>query len=161
LYAISVILDPRHKMDYYQANGWEADVIAYAKDALQQAVEAYGTTEAATVAEPQSKAASFSEELAGKHAQKMKRRRVEKESELERYLAAPTIGFHEDILEWWKHHAYEYPCLARVARDYLAIPATGAPSERVFSGGADLITDKRGSLSDDTIRACICLDSWL
>ena len=48
-----------------------------------------------------------------------------------------------------------------MARDYLAIPATGAPVERVFSGGADLVRPKRGSLSEDSVRACMCLESWL
>jgi hypothetical protein len=92
----------------------------------------------------------------------VKRRCVEKEkeSELGAYLAG-GVAAHEDILEWWKRHADAYPCLARIARDYLAIPATSAPAERVFSGGADLIAEKRGSLSEDTIRACMCLKSWL
>jgi len=85
----------------------------------------------------------------------------EKEGELERYLAAPIVSPHTAILGWWKEFAREYPRLARIARDYLAIPATSAPAERVFSGGAVLITKKRGSLSDDTIRACMCLNSWL
>jgi hypothetical protein len=55
---------------------------------------------------------------------------VEKESELERYLATPIIDFDDDILVWWKQWAHEYPCLARIARDYLAIPATSVPAER-------------------------------
>ena len=81
---------------------------------------------------------------------------MERETELERYLAAPPIKRTEDILGWWKHHQEEYPCLARIARDYLAIPATSVPAERVFSRGTDLITDKRGSLNEDIIEACVC-----
>ena len=91
---------------------------------------------------------------------RLKRRRVQEGSELGRYLAAYAPDTGEDILGWWKHHSREYPCLARIARDYLAIPATSVPAERVFSGGADLITDKRGSLNEDTIQAHVCLDSW-
>jgi len=34
------------------------------------------------------------------------------------------------------------------------------PVERVFSGGTDLIVAKRGSLSADTIQACMCLKNW-
>jgi hypothetical protein len=44
---------------------------------------------------------------------------------------------------------------------YLAIPATSVPAERVFSGGADLVSKKRGSLQEDTIQSHLCLDSWL
>ena len=91
----------------------------------------------------------------------LKRQRIDKESELERHLTTPVVDCHVDVLEWWKHHAGTYPCLARIARDYLAIPVTSAPVEHVFSGGADLLTNKRGSLSGDTIQACMCLDDWV
>jgi hypothetical protein len=90
----------------------------------------------------------------------LKRRRLEEGNELERYLGAPTVDSDVDILDWWKQNSVAYPCLARIARDYLAIPATSVPAERVFSGGADLITKKRGSLGEETIQACMCLDSW-
>ena len=83
----------------------------------------------------------------------LKQRRVEKDSEVGRYLATPIADPDEDILVWWKDHARVHPRLARIARDYLAIPATSVPAERVFSGGANLITDKRGSLNEDTIQA--------
>jgi hypothetical protein len=164
MYAVSLILDPSSKMAYYQANKWEKNAVAYAKDALLQTIEAYGTPSVAAVTVPQSNQASSGADLSDldeEWDQVIKRRRVEKEGELERYLAAPTVGTRADILGWWKEFAREYPCLARIARDYLAIPATSAPAERVFSGGADLITKKRGSLSEDTIRACMCLNSWL
>jgi hAT family C-terminal dimerisation region len=90
----------------------------------------------------------------------MKRRRVQGEDEFERYLSAPTASPNTNALEWWRQHVGDYPYLARVARDYLAIPATSVPAERVFSVEADLITKKRGSLHDDTIQECACLCSW-
>ena len=40
--------------------------------------------------------------------------------------------------------------LSRVAKRTLCIPATSAPSERVFSSGGNLYTDKRCSLRTDT-----------
>jgi len=80
---------------------------------------------------------------------------------VDRYLTGQTADGGTDALEWWKRHSDEYPNLAPITRDYLAIPATSAPVERVFSGGADLVTDKRGSLKEDTIQACMCLSSWL
>lgn len=57
-------------------------------------------------------------------------------------------------------HELEYPHLAKMAKDYLAIPASSVPVERIFSGGTDLITPTRCSLSADTIRYCMCLKYW-
>ena len=70
-------------------------------------------------------------------------------------------GKASDVLMWWKSNSVKYPNLSRMARDYLTIPGTSASSERLFSSGKELITDKRNLLSPDTIQACQCLKSWL
>jgi hypothetical protein len=158
LYAISVILDPRFKADYYEANAWEPSLVAHSKGALLSAIEEYG---AAVPQSDQTGIAGCSEFKDKFTTRLMKRRRVQKESEMDEYLRAPVADSDVDVLEWWKQNSNMYPCLARIARDYLAIPATSVPAERAFSGGADLVTDKRGSLGEDTIQACMCLGSWL
>ncbi|KAF0534278.1 zinc finger bed domain-containing protein ricesleeper 2-like [Gigaspora margarita] len=58
-------------------------------------------------------------------------------------------------------HETDYPNLARIARDFLAIPGTSVPVERIFSNSADLISSKRHSLNPETIKICMCLKSWL
>ena len=67
----------------------------------------------------------------------------------------------KDVMNWWKNHAETYPNLSRLARDYLGISATSASSERLFSSGSNLITDKRNRLKDDTNQAHECLKSWI
>ena len=157
MYMIGLILDPRLKVDYCENNEWEPVHIAHAKGAMQRAVERYGD---AMPSSYQSGAACYRDPVDKELHRQAKRRRVEKGCGLWRYLMALTADTDADVLEWWKYHVGEYPCLARIARDYLAIPATSAPCERAFSCGADLITKKRGSLNEDTIQVCVCLKSW-
>jgi hypothetical protein len=40
-------------------------------------------------------------------------------------------GSFNDALAWWKRNDSKYPLLAPLAHEYLAIPATSAPSERI------------------------------
>ena len=47
-----------------------------------------------------------------------------------------------------------------MARDYYAILATFAPSERVFSIASNLISKKRTQISSENVRYVLCLRSW-
>ena len=47
-----------------------------------------------------------------------------------------------------------------MARDHLAIPASSAASECVFSGGSDLITKKRNQLGGENTRKLLCIRDW-
>ena len=47
-----------------------------------------------------------------------------------------------------------------MAANYLAIPATSVPSERLFSAAGDLITVRRNCLSAENARAQLCLGEW-
>lgn len=55
----------------------------------------------------------------------------------------------------------QFPRLAHMAHDYLAIPASSVTSERAFSAGGNMITNKRSSLMPKTVRAAQCLQSWM
>ncbi|GJP56989.1 hypothetical protein CLOM_g16034 [Closterium sp. NIES-68] len=55
----------------------------------------------------------------------------------------------------------DLPALQAMARDYLAIPATSAASERMFSQGRNLITWQRHRLGAERVRACMTLKSWI
>jgi hypothetical protein len=76
------------------------------------------------------------------------------------YLKQPSVDGDVNALDWWHQHQSIYPNLFRMACDYLAIPATSIPSERLFSNAGQLITDRRNCLKANTICACVCLDSW-
>jgi len=89
-----------------------------------------------------------------------KRRHIEYADEYKVYISLPLADENTNSLEWWKAHQLKFPNLSRMARDYLAIPATSVPSEQSFSLGKNLITDRRNRLVGKTIRACMCLKSW-
>jgi hypothetical protein len=72
-------------------------------------------------------------------------------NELQRYLALPNEDKDVPALQWWKAHARSYPLLARLARRYLAIPASSAPSERLFSRLKLTATAARQNLKSDTL----------
>ena len=42
--------------------------------------------------------------------------------ELLDYLTVETCDRETDILKWWKANEFNYPILAKMARDYLAVP---------------------------------------
>jgi hypothetical protein len=46
-----------------------------------------------------------------------------------------------------------------MARDYHAILATFAPSERVFSMASNLVSKKRTRISSENVRYVLCLRS--
>ena len=49
-------------------------------------------------------------------------------------------------LLWWKRNSILYPNLAALARKYLAIQATSASSERIFSRASLIISNLRTRL---------------
>jgi len=78
--------------------------------------------------------------------------------ELDLYLKAPRLpligsdGRLSDPLSWWHDRCNYFPRVWNLAQIYLAIPATSAPSERIFSKAGNAISDKRCSLNDKTAR---------
>jgi hypothetical protein len=50
--------------------------------------------------------------------------------------------FNNPLL-WWKQKQYQFPILSCLTRKYLCIPATEAPSERIFSTSSLLLNKFR------------------
>jgi len=78
--------------------------------------------------------------------------------ELDKYLALPRLDTHKiDVLAWWKTQQHSFPLLAQCARKYLCIPASSAPSERLFSTSGSLVTAKRNCLSPKNVEMMVYL----
>lgn len=79
------------------------------------------------------------------------------EIELLSYLQALDVDGEADPLEWWKLHQANFPRVASLARKYLCIPATSAPSERAFSTGGNIVTCHRSALKPENVDRLVFL----
>lgn len=74
------------------------------------------------------------------------------DSEVKLFLSLPAISADADPLDWWRAHVEEMPMLSKVAKKYLCIPATSAPSERVFSTSGHILSPQRSRLSTENVN---------
>jgi hypothetical protein len=64
-------------------------------------------------------------------------------------------------LRWWRQHEKEFPNIAKLALQVLPIPATSAPSERIFSTAGLTITKDRARLNSDRVNELVFLHDSL
>ena len=83
------------------------------------------------------------------------------EKELSSYCSAEYIKRKEDPLAWWKKNMSRFPTLARIAREYLPIPAMSTPSERMFSASGYLSSQRRSRLSGENLNQLVFLNKNL
>ena len=74
----------------------------------------------------------------------------------ERYNAKPVSK--EDPLVWWKARELLYHSIAKLAKKYLAIPASSVPSEHVFSLAGHVVNKRRAYLSSENVNMLIVLN---
>jgi len=157
LCTIATVLDPRLKLDFYKADQTpSAENPQEIRSYVKFFYEKYYSTPL-ELRKPSPKKSDLFTEIYGSS------RTSRAKSEIDVYLDEPVVQIHDyfTILDYWRINSDRFPQLSRMARDYLAVPGTSTPSERAFSGGRQLITDFRCSLSGDTITACMLLKNWL
>jgi hypothetical protein len=72
-------------------------------------------------------------------------------NDFDRYISVPNDPSIKSVLGWWRANRGAFPDLARMARDTLAIPASGCSVERLFSVSGRIATWQRNRLHDTTI----------
>ena len=81
--------------------------------------------------------------------------------EVTSYLALPKIHHDDCPLMWWKTNKTRFPVLSKLARKYLAVPATSTPSERLFSEAGNVMTIKRTQLAPNMLENLVfCKKNW-
>jgi len=76
---------------------------------------------------------------------------------LKKYLNENLLLITGDPLLWWKEKENEYPVLSRIARKFLGITATSAPSERIFSKAGFIMNERRLAMKDELLDELIFL----
>lgn len=77
------------------------------------------------------------------------------DDELERYLSSKCDS---EPLNWWKENEKNFPRIAVIAKQVLAVPATSVPSERIFSAAGLLVNKLRNRLSCELVDKIIFLN---
>ena len=81
--------------------------------------------------------------------------------EIKAYIKEELVERSLNPLLYWKSKEECFPSLAAMAKQYLSVPTTSTPAERVFSKGRLLINHVRNRLNDNKIQAVLCLNNWL
>ena len=94
-------------------------------------------------------------------AQDYRLRHVDRDiaDELALYKQELQIGTDADPFAWWRARTAQYPKLSLVARKWLAVPASSAASERLFSSAGLTVRDKRTSLGSELVSSLVFLKS--
>jgi hypothetical protein len=90
------------------------------------------------------------------------------EAELESYKMSPTLpmrdihgGWCNPLRDWWLPNAIRFPHIAIIARKVLAVPATSAPVERLFSSAGLTIANDRANLLPEIANDLVFLHDAL
>ncbi|KAK9194344.1 hypothetical protein WN944_005049 [Citrus x changshan-huyou] len=171
---IAAVLDPRFKMDIVQR--WYKEIYASAAHTHLEKIngEFNGVYNEYAKGSGKSRSGDASSSMSFKLLDAMGRPCTlshgviddgiaSPKSELDCYLNEPKFPRVEefDILAWWRVNTPKFPTLARMARDFLAIPISpsAATAYACFSKEAKDIIDT--SLDRDIITALVCLKGWL
>ena len=77
--------------------------------------------------------------------------------ELAKYLALPQEHDTDlDVLAWWRLNKTQFPILSKMARQFLAAPATSAGPERLFRLAGRMHDD----MKKQQVRAQCNIHSW-
>jgi len=158
VYVAAVVLDPRLKWEYFEESAeWDEGWVKTAKKNVAKLWMEYK----GSVSGPPSISSHLNSSMDEYDQFRLgKRKRIGPRDEYTTYQQTPCDMTIKDVRAWWIGQKAHFPDLSLMALDVLAIPATSAEIERVFSSAGQLITDRRNRLKDATIEAVECVKSW-
>ncbi|XP_054664188.1 E3 SUMO-protein ligase ZBED1-like isoform X2 [Grus americana] len=77
--------------------------------------------------------------------------------QLENYIVEPLCKRSTNPLDWWKNNEHRFPAVARLSRQYLAIPATAVLPEQAFAAGESALEHRRAVLAPENLDQILFL----
>ncbi|CAG8761029.1 3427_t:CDS:2, partial [Racocetra persica] len=77
---------------------------------------------------------------------------------IEKYFSEPETK--ADPLLWWKANSNQFPVLAHIAMDFLAVQSTSVPSEQAFFIARNTISLTQNRINPEVAHASLCLKNW-
>jgi len=158
-YYIATILDPRFKLGYFEDEK-DKDSVKSA-DVKKIFVSVYETYLANSKGEKEPEPKKLKKISA--HFQfpiSTTSTRKGEYLEVQQYLVEPQIPGDNCILKYWKENEKKFPTLAKIAKDYLCIPTTSAPVERLFSKSGRILSWDRSRMTATTARERLTTAAW-
>ncbi|KOS39661.1 hypothetical protein ACN38_g9487 [Penicillium nordicum] len=155
IYAVCTMLSPDNRFQFFFSDDWsdakelrDQYRVAF-QDALTPIQERLSSTKAKG---PQESSTSAPRSILHNLVRSQKSIPKSKPvvDEITQYLDGNITD--SEPLSFWKDNESRFPAIASLARDYLAIPATGAGVERLFNTARDICHYRRGSLKSSTIE---------
>ena len=176
VYADGMILNPRTKLIIFEDPSWEdTSAEEYSNACRRRFIEMYDTSNAtsASTASPSTASPavpsrsivspSTSTAVSGTHKRTtsqidpeyhqnlLNRSAKRRRNDYDRFIDSPNDPDIRSGLGWWKAHYIHYKDLAMMARDVLAVPASGCAVERQFSISGRIAVWQRNRLSPRVI----------
>jgi len=154
IYADAMILNPRCKLSIFSEETWsDVDPTQYTEGCRRRFETEYkssGTVGTSSHGKrPAPDDIDDDDEFQAMLAQRAaKRSRLD---DYQRYMSIPNDPRIKSALSYWKAHGPSFPDLAMMARNTLAVPASGCSVERMFSVSGRVATWQRSRLRDSTI----------
>lgn len=86
--------------------------------------------------------------------------------EISNYINLKPVEINEfsDVLSFWRSKEHEFPTISKLAKKILGIPASSAPSERLFSLLKRESDPMRSSMDHETLSSlvlCVTLEKFI
>ncbi|XP_005987872.1 E3 SUMO-protein ligase ZBED1 isoform X2 [Latimeria chalumnae] len=78
--------------------------------------------------------------------------------QLENYIVEPLCKRSTNPLDWWRNNEHRFPAVAKLARQYLAVPAMAITAERAFASKENTLEQRRSALSSEHLGQILFLN---